>query len=1000
MNKMYFDKYLYVFKMCTFSLLFKKLQPLCKWAAAFFLLLSFHSQLYSQELVFEAEEAILSNGASIQDASECSEGKQVGNLGGAQNGSVTEIFQVSSGGDYDLVLSYCTADQRSFSVWVNYGKRLEVVCPPSGGWSTPKTTQVQITLVSGQNTLIFDNPNGWAPNLDQFSLTPSPSFDISGKVEDNGVGVSNVILSLSGAKTASVVSDESGYYSFSGLTSGKDYTVTPSKNGNVFTPSYISYEPLAEEKIDQNFQALPVCEGCIEKLSFGVDGELQYSTQTGTFSVLYGGLKVISSAYSLVYDSDAQINSMDYSNRQVAIEDIDDDFGSGQKLVVSLTANGMPEMQQIFYAYAGKDYFLTEVALKGENVSSNYIAPVVTNEVDIAEVGDNRFLSVPFDNDGFIRYKSHSFESYAQATSSEVTAFYDDHSRKGLVVGSVEHMVWKTGIKGSGVANELTSLTVWGGYSDENVTRDTKAHGVISGEEIKSPKMFVGYFDDWRIGLEEYGKANAIAEPRYVFDWDKPTPFGWNSWGSIQTDLSLDKAKAVVDFFAQSLPKFRNGETAYIDLDSFWDNMVPGGLEGDFSNLTTFANYCKSKGLKPGIYWGPFVDWGKYNRLVEGSVYSYASTWIKVNGAYHDVDGGRAMDPTHPATQARIKYLIDKLIACGFEMIKIDFIAHGAVEADHYYDPEVTTGMQAYRKGMEYLVDQLSGKMLIYAAISPNMATARYVHSRRIACDAYSDIGATGYTLNSNTYGWWQDQMYNFIDGDHIVFGNSSVGENRARLASGLINGMLINGDDFSTLGQWTDRAKSLLQNEEILDVARDGVAFRPVDGDSENGASEIFTKESENGYDVIIVNYGTAKTFDLNFDRLGIEGADYGIKELFTGQQITYDGTSFSVDVPTRDAMVLKLSKGFPDDVDDISTESAIQVFPNPTKDKLFIRSEDLIDEVRLYSSSGLLVNSLNQIYQKEAVVDMVKYREGGYLVTISMNNGSFSTHKIIKTH
>ena len=71
--------------------------------------------------------------------------------------------------------------------------------------------------------------------------------------------------------------------------------------------------------------------------------------------------------------------------------------------------------------------------------------------------------------------------------------------------------------------------------------------------------------------------------------------------------------------------------------------------------------------------------------------------------------------------------------------------------ADYYYDPEVQTGMQAYNKGMAYLLEQMEG-MYITMAISP-LFPSQYAHSRRIACDAWAGIGDTEYTLNSLTYG-------------------------------------------------------------------------------------------------------------------------------------------------------------------------------------------------------------------------------------------------------
>ncbi|UFH53965.1 hypothetical protein [Spirosoma sp. KNUC1025] len=511
-------------------------------------------------------------------------------------------------------------------------------------------------------------------------------------------------------------------------------------------------------------------------MPFGRTNRITYNLRTGTATVTYNRTTIISGAFAAARTGSIDLSSKLYQNHRFDKTPLHDAFGTGTRYVITLTGNGLPTMQQVFDTYADKAYFFTEVSLSGPSVSSNYLAPLVANQVNIGAAGNNRALFVPFDNDTFIRYNAKSMSSKLTNVSSEVTAVYENTTRKGLVVGSVEHTVWKTGIRTTGTGPQLTELVAWGGYTDSTITRDKKPHGTLTGTRVKSPKVFVGYFSDWRLGMEAYGKANQLAEPRYVFEWKKPAPFGWNSWGSIQTKLSLTNAKEVVDFFAQHLTGFRNDGTAYIDLDSYWDNLSSGGLKGDFSQLKQFADYCKAQHLKPGIYWAPFVDWNKRDRAVEGSTYRYSDIWAKVNGNYHELDGARALDPTHPGTQQRLAYVINKFKECGFELIKIDFIGHAAIEADKYHDTTVTTGMQAFRKGMEYLNDQLAGQMLVYVAISPSLATGRYAHMRRIACDAFRSIADTRYTLNSTTYGWWQSYLYRYIDADHIVFGMESEG--------------------------------------------------------------------------------------------------------------------------------------------------------------------------------------------------------------------------------
>jgi alpha-galactosidase len=667
------------------------------------------------------------------------------------------------------------------------------------------------------------------------------------------------------------------------------------------------WRPAIVSASTQNINYQPTQQGDVS-FSYGPAGTIRYDQKSGIFSVIENGKIVLSNCFSKAGINGKLITSKEYKNISYNKTLVTDGFGKGVKHTFTLTGNNLPNMVQVFYTYPShKGYFLVEVHVEGKNLKTNYMEPIAGNMAAIP--GDTRSLFVPFDNDTFISYNSKSFKAPLTNTSAEVGTVFDNKSRNGLVFGSVEHEIWKTGVRTIAKKDSANTFEVWGGYTEEAVNRDKIVHGYISGTIVKSPKVFVGWFADWRTGMEEFSKANRIAEPPYVFNWTKPTPVGWNSWGVMQEKLNYDKAVKVADFFADSIPAFRNGNTAFIDLDSFWDNMISGGWEGDFSKLKSFADYCKSKGLQPGVYWAPFTDWGWQggpNRKVLGSNYTYGETWTKVGDSYHDIDGARATDPTHPGTLQHIDYVIGKLKACGFKMIKIDFLGHAAAESSHFYDPKITTGMQAYKKGMEYLIDQLGDQMLVYAAISPSLATGRYAHMRRIACDAFKTIKDTRYTLNSVNYGWWQTYLYNYIDADHVVLSTESKGANRARMLSAVVTGTFITGDDFSTHGQWSERAKTMYQNPEILKVVQNGKAFRPVEGNTETGTSEQFTLKIGDSFYLALFNYGDAdKTYTVDAKRIGIE-ADKAMKAklLLSGSNIT---NKSGVLVKAGDAELLK---------------------------------------------------------------------------------------------
>lgn len=645
---------------------------------------------------------------------------------------------------------------------------------------------------------------------------------------------------------------------------------------------------------------------------FGKSGKIIYDLKSGTFNVFQNADELLKNGFSTFKDHNTVYSSKDYVQRDYSSTQISDRFGKGVKHTIYLKAAGKPGLKQIFYTYEQLPYFLCEIEILGATVSSNEIIPI-QGELPVLNGGkDIRSVFVPFDNDTFISYNSKTLSKNDQQISAEVGAIYSNDSFKGVISGSVNHRAWKTGVVTSIDQSGNTFITVQVGFSNKDITRDTIPHGALKGPVVKSPMIFYGLFADWRTGMDTYAKANKIAEPPIVFKWKQPTPLGWNSWGAMQEKISFDKIVKVTDFFADSLKTFRSEGTLYVDLDSFWDNMLKGGLEGDYAKLKEFADYVKKRGLKPGIYWAPFTDWGFKSggdRRAEGGNYKFSELWTKVGRGYHDIDGARALDPTHPGTQQRIALVIGKLKACGYEMIKIDFLGHAAIESDHFYDPKIVTGMQAYEVGMSFLLKQLDNKMLIYAAISPTMASGRYVHMRRIACDAFKTIGHTKYTLNSLTYGWWQTHMYDYMDADHVVLGDESLGANKARTLSAIVTGTFIVGDDFSTHGPWTKRAETLFQNQELLAVIKDGKSFKPLEADKE--ASEMFVKQSGNTHYLAIFNYGDQeKKFVINAAAIGLKTfSGYQLEDLFMHKSGAFADTA-EFTLPAGDATLIKITK------------------------------------------------------------------------------------------
>lgn len=559
------------------------------------------------------------------------------------------------------------------------------------------------------------------------------------------------------------------------------------------------------------------------------------------------------------------------------------------------------------------NFVLTRLSVEAvkskENLTLNYLAPISTRQAyQFTDRAGNYALSVPYDNDAWVRYTTTAFgDSIPMAYN--VAAIFNADTRKGLIVGAVEHDVWKSGIQTitDSIAS-IVSLDAFGGVTSE-LTRDRRSHGHVSAKVVKSPRIILISTDDWRDGMELYADQCAAYAPAIPSRGSRP--FGWNSWGKLQTKITYNKAIEVSDFIHDNLQDkgFQDADgKVCINLDAFWDFGFKQHQHREF------VAHCKANGQMAGIYFCPFTDWSGRPESVVGEAPEYKNKdmYIRVNGEPVKFDGAPALDPTHPATKARIKKTLEQFIEWGYEYVKIDFMAHGAYESDTYYDPSITTGTQAYNHGMAYIDSIVDNRMWINLSIAP-LFPANYAHSRRISCDAWNKVKDTEYVLNALSSGWWLDRVYHYNDADHVVYEGATDGENRMRITSSAITGVYFLGDDFSDRGRKDTKNRAIKNsgNRAINAMARNCKSFRPVEHAVGTAAADMFVNSDDKFIYVAIFNF-TDKPVEktLSLRRIGLsEATDYRAVELWSGDSHKLRG-AINTHIAPLDVKVFRIRK------------------------------------------------------------------------------------------
>lgn len=783
------------------------------------------------------------------------------------------------------------------------------------------------------------------------------------------------------------------------------------------------------------------------------DWTIKIDESTKKMSLTYRDINLLNDVYAAsIYNYAGEAENHSVSSLSLGLmpeiteTTISDCFGYGKRYDFRYSADGAV-LTHSFYFYSELPYALVQVKVEsadGRDIQSGSLTALAVGAPSTPLTGaSNRMVWVPFDNDGHLKYEVNLMKGGEEMTSHEVGYVFDGESRRGLIAGSVDHDTWKSGVSIAGTngyrIERFECLSGYTGY----FTRDVLPHGKVTGKSVASARFFLGLYDDWREGLNDFGEANTKVMPRA--EWSGGNPMGWSSWGVQQNYITYDGVEESARFIKDNLYDLgfhdADGRTV-ISLDAFASDNIPSNkLWSLGTKVFSDGTYRDGRDTKQGTnqilgeYCGPLVAWEwALDSKVPGTGlngtpdYTYRDIALKVNGQPYVLPSnkGCAVDPTHPGVKANIEFFLKQFATNGTKYIKVDFLNNGIIEGDSWYDPNITTGVQAYNYGMKLLYEEASKYgMYIVESISP-IFPYQYAHGRRTCCDRFSEIGETEYVMNAMTYGWWTDRLYTVNDPDQLVMckgghgANETLGENRARATSGMATGAFIFGDNFSDNVLYTDtkeghkqgetvgypeesrlRAIEIMGNSDINEYVRNNIgSFMPVDGhkpSSSQSAESMFVRRTDDALYLAVFNYGRlfSSNGSVEYERLGLSPDEEisEIKELWSGEVVVSDGRTLDYSVPAKDVKVFRFLLGDTGGIDQTMALGESITLVRIAKGLYCTTGLESIREYRVYDISGAQVVSGNGT----SYVDLSSLAVGVYVVDMVTPSGVHCYVKII---
>jgi alpha-galactosidase len=578
-------------------------------------------------------------------------------------------------------------------------------------------------------------------------------------------------------------------------------------------------------------------------------GDIEVELGAGTWTVRWPATGIVAGPFEAVVELGSGPRSSAGSVGRWQVEP-GPGFGRAGVRARWLPGNGGPAMS--LHLPADGAIVVSEVAFTSQGHDHLERLVPVRGAIDLGAVADVRRLVDGYDSWSYAGVRA----AAERGASWWRTAFVRGDGRGAFALSALDAIRFATTITSRASASAIEVEVRCGATPEVAPVAGTWGYALHApeplrlplrpGVAVRSPAVALGAGADAFAVIEETAELAGVVSDRRR--WDGPPIAGWESWYHyglfVEPDEILENARLLRERFAHV-----HGFDL-VQIDDGWQVTYGDWRPNDRfpRDLTNLTGRLRGLGCRTGLWLAPFM----VQPGAPGVARDHPEWMLHDAGGAPIVDrhGRYAIDALNAGAQEWLHDLGAQVRAWDVDMVKLDFLYLGAVEAERA-DPH-GTGTQALRTGLRAFLDGLGDEVYVLACGAPTLPVVGLVHANRVGHDVAVPVRLReyGHPLDEGWTGfhgvrpqarnvaarWALHRRWFECDPDVVMAWGSGApasdggypSDDARALATiaALCGGPFLLADDLAALAA---NERAVLEDESILELAH-GPGFRPVD--------------------------------------------------------------------------------------------------------------------------------------------------------------------------